>query len=37
MKYAKKVAYLQQKIAWWDKAGASYQRAHKRPGSVKTR
>jgi hypothetical protein len=37
MKYKKKLAYLQQRQAWWDKAGASYQGAHKRPGSVKVR
>lgn len=37
MKYKKKVVYLQSRIQWWDKAGAAYQRAHKRPGSVKVR
>ena len=37
MKYKKKLAYLQNRILFWEKAGAAYQRAHTRPGSVKVR
>jgi predicted acetyltransferase len=37
MKYKKKVAYLQQKQAWWDKQSKQFQASTKRPGSVKTR
>jgi hypothetical protein len=37
MKYKKKVAYLQARQQWWDRMGGSYQKAHKRPGSVKVR
>lgn len=37
MKYKKKLAYLQSRIAWWDKQSKTYQMAHKRPGSPKIR
>lgn len=35
MKYKKKLARLQSRIQFWDKAGASFQRAHRRPGAIK--
>jgi hypothetical protein len=35
MKYKKKLEKLQNLQAAWDKAGAAYQKAHKRPGSQK--
>ena len=35
MKYKKNLEKLKQRQAAWDKAGAAYQRACKRPGSQK--
>ena len=37
MKYKKKVKWLKDKQAWWDKQGKDFQAATTRPGSVKTR
>ena len=37
MKYKKKVAWLAARQAWWDRQGSNYQKANKRPGSVKVR
>jgi hypothetical protein len=37
MKYKKKLAYLQARIQFWERQGQAYQRANKRPGSVKVR
>lgn len=37
MKYKKRVEYLHQRQAWWDKQSKQYQAASKRPGSVKVR
>lgn len=35
MKYKKKLAHLQSRILFWDRAGASFQRANRRPGAIK--
>lgn len=37
MKYKKKVAYLQARIQFWERQGQAYQKACKKPGSVKVR
>lgn len=37
MKYKKKVAWLKNKQAWWDKQSKSYQQSTTRPGSIKTK
>ena len=37
MKYKKRLAYLQAKIQYWERQGSNYQKANKRPGSVKVR
>ena len=37
MKYKKRLAYLQVRIQYWERQGQAYQRANKRPGSVKVR
>lgn len=37
MKYKKMQAYLQARIQFCERQGQSYQRANKRPGSVKVR
>jgi hypothetical protein len=37
MKYAKKVKKLEGRQRWFDTQPGDYQKAHTRPGSVKTR
>ena len=37
MKYKKQLAYLQARIQFWEIHGSNYQKANKRPGSVKVR
>lgn len=37
MKYKKKVAWLNQRIKWFESQPQSYQRANTKPGSVKVR
>jgi hypothetical protein len=35
MKYKKKLANLQSRVLFWERAGGRFQQAHKRPGSIK--
>lgn len=37
MKYKKKLAWLKARQDWWDRQGQAYQKACKKPGSVKVR
>lgn len=37
MKYKKRLAYLKCRQDYWQKMGPAYQKANKRPGSVKVR
>jgi len=37
MKYKKRVEKLNERQRWWDQQSSSYQKANKRPGSVKVR
>jgi hypothetical protein len=35
MKYKKKLANLQSRVLFWERAGGRFQQAHRRPGSIK--
>lgn len=35
MKYKKKLAKLQSRILFWEKAGGRFQQANKKPGAIK--
>ena len=37
MKYKKRLEWLRQKQAWYDKQSNSYKNSHKRPYSIKTK